>query len=326
MKFNKDKCKVLQLVQHKSPVQGLCVAVWDLCGWGAALLKGTWRSCVLLQQQRQIGSCIHKGITSRDRVVITTLYSALASSGVLCPSSSHKSRKMQTDWRGSQRGATKMIKGLENLPYEERLKDLDNSEGTSPQYSTVLKGQLQRQLRLQLHNEPRREDKGASCTRRGFISIQQIKKFLQTFTLPPIIPVSKAFCVKVNNKKQSSADLQFLALVIRVTTLLDTKVLWRAKGLALSPEATILNTPSKKALRSQQQPTVVKKDSFKGGYRGSFCEKLPLRPITPMPAGSKTDLPLAKAKPISNSDTASGITYLRRGKNPNCCTAAAREE
>lgn len=51
--------------------------------------------------------------------------------------------------------------------------------------------------------------------------------------------------MKVNNKKQSSAGLQFPARVIQVTTLLDSSVLWRVKGLALSPEVTILNTPSK---------------------------------------------------------------------------------
>ena len=39
-----------------------------------------------------------------------------------------------------------------------------------------------------------------------------------------------------------------------------------------------------------------------------------------MPAGSKTDLPLAKAEPISNGGSASGITYLTRGKN--CCATA----
>ncbi|GAB0183439.1 mitochondrial enolase superfamily member 1 [Grus japonensis] len=33
-----------------------------------------------------------------------------------------------------------------------------------------------------------------------------------------------------------------------------------------------------------------------------------------MPAGSKTDPPLAKTKPISNSGSASGITSLRRGE------------
>ncbi|KAM9590860.1 uncharacterized protein ACIBXB_005909 [Morphnus guianensis] len=37
-----------------------------------------------------------------------------------------------------------------------------------------------------------------------------------------------------------------------------------------------------------------------------------------MPAGSKTDPPLAKAEPISNSGSASVITYLRKGKKLLC--------
>jgi len=36
--------------------------------------------------------------------------------------------------------------------------------------------------------------------------------------------------------------------------------------------------------------------------------------IEPVPAGSKTAPPLAKAKAISGGGSASGITYLRRGK------------
>jgi len=44
------------------------------------------------------------------------------------------------------------------------------------------------------------------------------------------------------------------------------------------------------------------------------CEKhLPCL-IKPVPAGSKTDPLLAKAKPISDGGSASVITYLRRGK------------
>jgi len=42
------------------------------------------------------------------------------------------------------------------------------------------------------------------------------------------------------------------------------------------------------------------------------CQKLPSCLMEPMPAGSKTDLPLAKAKPISDSGSAAGITDLRR--------------
>lgn len=39
------------------------------------------------------------------------------------------------------------------------------------------------------------------------------------------------------------------------------------------------------------------------------CQKLPLCLMEPMPACSKIDQPLAKAKPISNSGSVSGITY-----------------
>jgi len=45
------------------------------------------------------------------------------------------------------------------------------------------------------------------------------------------------------------------------------------------------------------------------------CKKLPPCLTKPVPAGSKTDLLLAKAKPISDSARASVITYSRRGKN-----------
>jgi len=48
--------------------------------------------------------------------------------------------------------------------------------------------------------------------------------------------------------------------------------------------------------------------------------------IEPMPDGSKTDPPLAKAKPISNGGSASVITYLRRGKRTAGKTAVEREE
>ena len=56
------------------------------------------------------------------------------------------------------------------------------------------------------------------------------------------------------------------------------------------------------------------------------CQKLPLCLIGPMPAGSKMDPLLAKAEPISDSGSASGITDLRRGKKTTCAVAARREE
>jgi len=47
---------------------------------------------------------------------------------------------------------------------------------------------------------------------------------------------------------------------------------------------------------------------------GGFCVKLPPCLIKPVPASSKTDPPLAKAKPVSDGGSASVITYLRRGR------------
>jgi len=44
------------------------------------------------------------------------------------------------------------------------------------------------------------------------------------------------------------------------------------------------------------------------------CKKLPPCLIKPVTAGSKTDLPLAKAKAISDRGSTSVITYLRRGR------------
>jgi len=66
-----------------------------------------------------------------------------------------------------------------------------------------------------------------------------------------------------------------------------------------------------------------------GFYRDGFYEKLredsPLSD-QPVPAGSRIDLLLAKAKPTGDSGSASVITYLRMGRK-NCSeTAVKREE
>jgi len=44
------------------------------------------------------------------------------------------------------------------------------------------------------------------------------------------------------------------------------------------------------------------------------CGKLPMCLIEPVPAGFKTDPLLGEVEPISNSGSASVITYLRRGQ------------
>ena len=55
------------------------------------------------------------------------------------------------------------------------------------------------------------------------------------------------------------------------------------------------------------------------------CEKLPPCLIKPVPASSKMDPPLAKAKPISDGGSASVITDLRRGRK-NCGETAVEKE
>jgi len=56
------------------------------------------------------------------------------------------------------------------------------------------------------------------------------------------------------------------------------------------------------------------------------CWKLPLCFIEPMSAGSKTDLLLAKAEPINNGGSASGITELEEWKKTNNYNCSWREE
>jgi len=51
------------------------------------------------------------------------------------------------------------------------------------------------------------------------------------------------------------------------------------------------------------------------------CWKLPLCPIEPVPAISKTNLLLAKAEPISDGGTTSVTTYLQRKKKQPCIMA-----
>jgi len=56
------------------------------------------------------------------------------------------------------------------------------------------------------------------------------------------------------------------------------------------------------------------------------CEKLPPCLIKPVPASSKMDRLLAKAKPIRDGGSTSGITYLRRGRKINCGEMAVERE
>ncbi|GAB0204286.1 mitochondrial enolase superfamily member 1 [Grus japonensis] len=114
MKFNKDKCKVLHLGKHNPGVQHRLGSTWlesssverDLGVLVDNKPNMSEQCAAVAKQANRMLGCINKGITSRDKEVITPIYSALVRPHLECHvwfwSPVHK--KMWTGWRGSKRG------------------------------------------------------------------------------------------------------------------------------------------------------------------------------------------------------------------------------
>ncbi|GAB0177678.1 mitochondrial enolase superfamily member 1 [Grus japonensis] len=133
MKFNKDKCKVLHLGKHNPAVQHRLGSTWlesssverDLGVLVDNKLNMSEQCAAVAKQANRMLGCINKGITSRDKEVIIPLYSALIRPYLeYCVQFWSPLYKKDVDrLERVQRRATRMVKGLGSLSYEERLRE-----------------------------------------------------------------------------------------------------------------------------------------------------------------------------------------------------------
>ncbi|PKU46706.1 pol- hypothetical protein [Limosa lapponica baueri] len=143
MKFNKSKCRVLHLGRNNS------VHKYRL---GAYLLESSSAERDLVDKKLTMKAngllgCIKKSVASRLREIILSLYSALVRPHLECYVQfwAPQFKKDKELVERVQQRATKMIKGMECLSYEERLRglglfNLGKTEGGSYQCLQISKG------------------------------------------------------------------------------------------------------------------------------------------------------------------------------------------